>query len=231
MAVNDRLKKLIIPEDDEDFITDKTASSKESSSPIMHHKGQGSSSSPQSQHKGQSATSTAPVTTTPSPSTGTETVNTAQNVLKPESHQTGRTSPKQDAQSGKTSPKTGPSTTNSQPKEDIEGEREGGEEVGIKEEVGVARGGARLNLLAVLAVLVPHMKYTQPETRMETLRWLMWLHQQLPKRVREGGEGEREGGREGARKGGREKYLYVHVCIYLPLSGLPASWPAVPCLV
>lgn len=196
MAVNDRLKKLIIPEDDEDFITDKIASSKESSSPLMHHKVQGSSSSPQSQHKGQSATSTAPVTatpspstntTTPSPSTGTEATSTAQTVLKPESHQTGRTSPKQDAHSDKMSPKTGPSTTSSQPKEEVKGEKEGGEEAGIEEEVGVVRGGAKLNLLAVLAVLVPHMKYTQPETRMETLRWLMWLHQQLPKRVREGG--------------------------------------------
>ena len=41
----------------------------------------------------------------------------------------------------------------------------------------------KLHLLSLLGVLIPHMKYTQEETRMESLRWLMWLHQQLPKRV------------------------------------------------
>ncbi len=50
------------------------------------------------------------------------------------------------------------------------------------------RGGAKLpipklHLLAVLGVLIPHMKYTQQETRIETLRWIKWLHEQLPKRV------------------------------------------------
>ena len=56
----------------------------------------------------------------------------------------------------------------------------------------------RLHLLAVLGVLIPHMKFTLPETRMETLRWLMWLHQQLPKRVRRSlGVGEGGGERRG----------------------------------
>ena len=63
---------------------------------------------------------------------------------------------------------------------------------------GGGRGGSRgeeaasepqFHLLAVLGVLIPHMRYTLPETRMETLRWLMWLHQQLPKRVSWGGGG------------------------------------------
>ena len=49
----------------------------------------------------------------------------------------------------------------------------------------MSRGGlqAQIQLLAVVGVLLRHMKYTQIETRMETLRWLLWLHQQLPKRV------------------------------------------------
>ena len=57
---------------------------------------------------------------------------------------------------------------------------EGGE---VKGEDSGGQKEPRLHLLAVLGVLIPHMKYTLPETRMETLRWLMWLHQQLPKRV------------------------------------------------
>lgn len=43
----------------------------------------------------------------------------------------------------------------------------------------------KLHLLSVLGVLIPHTKYSQQESRMESLRWLMWLHQQLPKRVSE----------------------------------------------
>ena len=41
----------------------------------------------------------------------------------------------------------------------------------------------RLNLLSVIAVLVAHTKFTAQETRLETLRWLLWLHSRLPKRV------------------------------------------------
>ena len=40
-----------------------------------------------------------------------------------------------------------------------------------------------LPLLNVLAVLIGHMKFTGIETRLETLRWLLWLHKKLPKRV------------------------------------------------
>ena len=39
----------------------------------------------------------------------------------------------------------------------------------------------KLHLLPVLAVLLN--KTVQQETRLESLRWLLWLHQQLPKRV------------------------------------------------
>ena len=41
----------------------------------------------------------------------------------------------------------------------------------------------RLGLLNVLAVLIGHMKFTSIETRLETLRWFLWLHKKLPKRV------------------------------------------------
>ena len=41
----------------------------------------------------------------------------------------------------------------------------------------------RLNLLAVTAVLLAHTKFTATETRLETLQWLLWLHERLPKRV------------------------------------------------
>ena len=41
----------------------------------------------------------------------------------------------------------------------------------------------QLSLLNVLGVLIAHMKFTEQETRLETLRWLLWLHKMLPKRV------------------------------------------------
>lgn len=41
----------------------------------------------------------------------------------------------------------------------------------------------QLSLLNVLGILVAHMKFTEQETRLETLRWLLWLHKMLPKRV------------------------------------------------
>ena len=41
----------------------------------------------------------------------------------------------------------------------------------------------RLSLLTVLGVLIPHMKFTAVETRLETLRWVLWLHNMLPTRV------------------------------------------------
>ena len=41
----------------------------------------------------------------------------------------------------------------------------------------------KFSLLTVLGVLIPHMRFTEQETRLETLRWLLWLHQKLPRRV------------------------------------------------
>ncbi len=52
-----------------------------------------------------------------------------------------------------------------------------------KQALALEKKEPKFHLLSVLAVLIPHMKFTQQETRMETLRWLMWLHKQLPRRV------------------------------------------------
>lgn len=54
---------------------------------------------------------------------------------------------------------------------------------GNKEGLDLTEQPPKFHLLSVLAVLIPHMKYTQQETRKETLRWLIWLQEQLPKRV------------------------------------------------
>uniref|UniRef100_A0A1X7SNC0 Uncharacterized protein n=1 Tax=Amphimedon queenslandica TaxID=400682 RepID=A0A1X7SNC0_AMPQE len=43
-------------------------------------------------------------------------------------------------------------------------------------------GVVKFSLLTVLGVLMPHMSFTEQETKLETLRWLLWLHDKLPKR-------------------------------------------------
>ena len=94
---------------------------------------------------------------------------------------TGQSSPKQDhAGVVETQPLYAPSSS-----EQVPNEKKG--------DLVVAKEPPKLHLLSVLAVLIPHMKYTQQETRKETLRWIIWLHQQLPQRVRGGGK---EGGRD-----------------------------------
>ena len=76
-------------------------------------------------------------------------------------------------QTSQLSPKTGQSSP-----------KTGQKELGVPTVVAIVSPEApKLHLLSVLGVLIHHMKYTQQETRMESLRWLLWLHQQLPKRV------------------------------------------------
>ena len=90
-----------------------------------------------------------------------------------------------DATGGKTSqlsPKTGQSSPKTGQKEEASSSTAASSTTVISIQVAES---PKLHLLSVLGVLIPHMKYTQQETRMESLRWLMWLHQQLPKRVRE----------------------------------------------
>ena len=38
-----------------------------------------------------------------------------------------------------------------------------------------------LNMVAVLEVLLTHMGHRAQDTRIETLQWLLWLHQQVPR--------------------------------------------------
>ena len=198
VSVNDRLKKLITPEDDEDYVTDNLSSATNTPSTITNTTNTNTTttpsespilkrSSPLSQVTPGHTTSTITTTSsslTPSPSsqsfpaTNVETQNAAvtsdNHVDKDQSnHKSGQTVTKPIGQSPNTTRKIDSNTAvavlNA---ENVDG---GGKSESITE--------SRLHLLAVLGVLIPHMKYTLPETRMETLRWLMWLHQQLPKRV------------------------------------------------
>ena len=193
VSVNDRLKKLIIPQDDEDYATDKNATMADPMTLSMPQNAVSVSSSPQSQLTGHVSSTPTPVTVTSSHSTGTtgkETQDATKTTLKSDSPKMGRASPKAGrtvtkpvSQSPNMTRKSGSSISGAKEGEGGEVERE--EKESRKEEVGSGLREPRLHLLAVLGVLIPHMKYTLTETRMETLRWLMWLHQQLPKRVSE----------------------------------------------
>ena len=88
---------------------------------------------------------------------------------------------KQVAPGKNTSPKTSKTSVNPAPptQNDVNeaGSNPEGSDTG---EVGVVK----FSLLTVLGVLMPHMSFTEQETKLETLRWLLWLHDKLPKRVR-----------------------------------------------
>lgn len=156
LVVNDRLKKLILPEDDEDQIMDTVAS-------LTVEGGFQTSGA----KLGQSSPKLSPKSAAVSTSTGSSaTTSTEANAV---SSKTGQSSPK----SGRSSPTntlepppSGPSSTGSS-----------------SHKVSSTQEPPKLHLLGVLGVLISHMKFTLQETRTETLRWLMWLHQQLPKRV------------------------------------------------
>lgn len=191
VSVNDRLKKLIIPEDDEDFDTDRNTPPIDSLTLSTRRKVLSVSPSPQSQVTGHNSSTPTPSTLTPSPSHPTSTTRETQDTTKKsDSPKMGRTVAKPGSQSPNTSRKSDPNVSGAKSREGEVG-RKGGEkgEMARKEKSGKEIGSElrepRLHLLAVLGVLVPHMKFTLPETRIETLRWVMWLHQQLPKRVRE----------------------------------------------
>ena len=88
---------------------------------------------------------------------------------------------KQVAPGKNTSPKTSKTPANPAPptQNDVNeaGSNPEGSDTG---EVGVVK----FSLLTVLGVLMPHMSFTEQETKLETLHWLLWLHDKLPKRVR-----------------------------------------------
>ena len=102
----------------------------------------------------------------------------AAKVPKPVTPNTSSSPSATDAASGQTS-QLSPKTGQSSPKT---GQKEDGSSTSKVISI-LSLESPKLHLLSVLGVLIPHMKYTQQETRMESLRWLMWLHQQLPKRV------------------------------------------------
>lgn len=127
LGVNERLKKLIIPEDDRDSLTDE-----------------------QDQLKEVPAT---PMTATPMTATPMRVPLAA---AKP--------------QPANMSPRITPKASQ---------EEEGD---GTNQAASLAlKEPPKLHLLPVLAVLLN--KTSQQETRLESLRWLQWLHQQIPKRV------------------------------------------------
>lgn len=94
------------------------------------------------------------------------------------------------SEDGKTSPTSISSSTSAQKKKDSETAELGGKEKAKDGDKARSSQGdvlihepSRLSLLTVLGVLLPHMKFTAKETRLETLRWVLWLHNKLPTRV------------------------------------------------
>ena len=157
LVVNDRLKKLILPEDDEDQTMDTVAS-------LTVEGGFQTSGA----KLGQSSPKLSPKSAVVSTSTGSSsTTSTEANAV---SSKTGQSSPK----SGRSSP----TTTLEPPPSGPSGMGSSSHKL-----VSSIQEPPKLHLLGVLGVLISHMKFTLQETRTETLRWLMWLHQQLPKRV------------------------------------------------
>lgn len=198
MSVNDRLKKLITHEDDEDFDTDRNTPAVDSLTLSTRRKVLSVSPNHQSQVTGHTSSTPMSSTLTPSPShpTGTTARETQDTSKKLDSPKMGRTVAKPGGQSPNTSRKSDPNVSGVKSREGEVGRGGGEKEEVVRKEkksgemIGSELREPRLHLLAVLGVLVPHMKFTLPETRIETLRWVMWLHQQLPKRVRERGRGE-----------------------------------------
>ena len=141
VEVNDRLKKLILPEDDKDALTD------------TEDKAKGEDTCP----------SLTRPKCPPSPQ-----------IVAPMNLVHARGGSVGGGGSPKSSPKTSPKMAASASAEVSSSTGEGKEREGEP---------PKFHLLSVLAVLIPHMKFTQQETRKETLRWIMWLHRQLPKRV------------------------------------------------
>ena len=96
------------------------------------------------------------------------------------------TTPATDAVSGQSNPKTGQSSPKTGQKEEGPSSSSPGDITTTAATISIldlSPESPKLHLLSVLGVLIPHTKYSQQESRMESLRWLMWLHQQLPKRV------------------------------------------------
>ena len=94
------------------------------------------------------------------------------------------------SEASRASPTSASSNSSSQKKDSESGDLEEKEKAkGTTDKTRSSQGensgheSCRLSLLTVLGVLIPHMKFTAMETRLETLRWVLWLHDKLPTRV------------------------------------------------
>ncbi|XP_064393704.1 protein VAC14 homolog isoform X2 [Halichondria panicea] len=158
--VNDRLKKLLQAEDDEDTSTDEEA--KCSNTPMEPRSQKISPPQPPT-----SQAMMAKLTPQMSPKHTARTTVAAQSDSKNSPSGSNTSSPKLSPKSAHTSPNESPEkiwvSPPSPPKD--------------------ASTSPTFHLLPVLGVLINHMQNTRHETRMETLRWIMWLQQSIPKRI------------------------------------------------
>ena len=184
-AVNDRLKKLILPEDDDDQVTDVVDSNQE----FIPKRTRRDCVTSQTSTNQLGSTNK-----TPKPQPPPVSISNSPPVINTTNQTTSQADQKSREPIGTSSTPPKPATQESTPtvtsSSDVTPSSDGGG--GTK--LPAQREAPKLHLLTVLGVLIPHMKYTQQETRMETLRWIMWLHEKLPKRVC------RDGGREGQAK-------------------------------
>ena len=192
--VNDRLKNLILPEDDNDVTTDVEDRAQGFTGPRLssqtRRKADGTGTTAEQGGGGASGVGGQPQTTSSKSSpklAPKHSPKVAAKVAKPVSPANTAGAPTSttsatDAASGQTSqlsPKTGQSSPKTGQKE--EGSSSSND---IASTILIlSPESPKLHLLSVLGVLIPHTKYSLQESRMESLRWLMWLHQQLPKRV------------------------------------------------
>ena len=188
MDVNDRLKNLILPEDDDDITTDVEDRAQGFTGPRLSphtgHKtdgtgGQGGGALGVGDQPQAMSSKTSPklapklspkvAAKVPKPVLPANAPTSSSSATDAASGQTSQLSPK----TGQSSPKTGQTEEGSSSSNDITATT-----ISI-----LSPESPKLHLLSVLGVLIPHTKYAQQESRLESLRWLMWLHQQLPKRV------------------------------------------------
>ncbi len=188
--VNDRLKKLILPEDDEDTVTDAADQSREST-PLLGRKAIPTGQAGQTGPLGASP-QRVPAGPGGKVSHKLGTVRTSSPNPPPLPITNGPVTSQTTSETGQTRDTSSPTvaaTQTPQPQESVpshSGATESSDGGAGAEEVSklpTKQTVPKLHLLTVVGVLIRHMKYTQQETRMETLRWVIWLHEQLPKRV------------------------------------------------
>ena len=164
--VNDRLKKLIQSVDDEDTATDE-----ENKNPT-------------------SPTDTSTQKTTPTQPSTSQVMMAKLNPQMSPKHSPRSNATQADTKTSQPSSQTSPPSSSAEgasPKVDSASPKEPSEQTSSESSPPTSKEVAaapRFHLLPVLGVLINHMQNTHHETRMETLRWIMWLQQRIPKRVR-----------------------------------------------